>query len=87
LVTNDFEVSFRLTLPVKADHIYLFENPRWIVSYIRKDKIRYMLVYESKDKNEVLKIMRGAQVLIADQKIKEMTIRKDRLMEQLAVII
>ena len=84
LVTLDLEVTFRLTLNIKKEHVFLFENKKWIVSYIKNNKIRYMISFESKDKNEVLKIQRAAQVLIVDQKIKEMEIRRDLLRDKLS---
>lgn len=84
LISLDLEVTFRLQLNIKSQHVFLFENKKWIVSYIKNNKIRYMICFESKDKNEVLKIQRAAQVLITDQKIKELEIRRDLLRDQLS---
>lgn len=84
IVDNDFNVTFRLTLPIKPNHVELFENPKWIVSYIRNNKIRYMLVYEDTDKEKVLTTMRAAQVIILTQKMKEMEMRKDQILAKLA---
>lgn len=80
----DLNITFRLTLPIKPNHVELFENPKWVVSYIKNNKIRYMISYESKDKDEVLKIMRAAQVIILTQKMKEMDMRKAHIMDKLA---
>lgn len=87
IVSQSLDVTFRLTLPIKAQHTDLFENKKWIVSYINKNKIRYMICFESKDKNEVLKVQRAAQFLIVSQKIKEMELRKDHLMDALSQIV
>lgn len=83
----ELNILFRLTLQIKSHHVELFENPKWVVSYIKNDKIRYMIVFESKDRDEVLKVMRAAQVIILTQKIKEMDIRKSQIMDKLSTQI
>lgn len=84
IVDHELNVTFRLTLQIKPHHVELFENPKWIVSYIKNNKIRYMLVYEDTDKEKVLTTMRAAQVMILTQKMKEMEMRKDQILTKLA---
>lgn len=84
IVSADLNIMFRLTLPIKPHHVELFENPKWIMSYVRNNKIRYMVCFEHKDKDEVLKVMKAAQVIILTQKIKEMDDRKSRIMDELS---
>jgi len=83
-VSLDLEITYRLTLQIKPQHVELFDNKKWIMSYIKNNKIRYMICFETKDKAEVLKVQRAAQFLIVSQKIKEMEIRKDQLMDKLS---
>ena len=84
IVDAEFNVTFRLTLPIKPQHVELFDNPKYIMSYVRNNKIRYMVVYEDTDKEKVLTMMRAAQVIILTQKMKEMDARKDNLLAKLA---
>lgn len=84
IVDSELNVRFRLTLQIKSHHVELFENPKWIVSYVKNNKIRYMLVYEDTDKEKVLTTMRAAQTIILTQKIKEMEMRKEQILAKLA---
>lgn len=81
----DLNVTFRLTLPVKAEHTHLLDSTK-IVSYIRKDRIRYNFVFESADRQAVIRVMTAAQLVISEQKIKEMQARHTRLHEKLSEI-
>lgn len=87
LVGLDLSITYRLALPIKPEHTDLFENKKWIMSYIRNNKIRYMIVFETKDKEEVLKIQRAAQLIITTQKIKELEMKRDRLQDVLSQTI
>lgn len=84
LSDSELNITFRLTLPIKPHHVDLFENPKWVISYVRNNKIRYMIVFENTNKDEVLKVMRAAQTIILTQKIKELELRKEDIMSRLA---
>lgn len=82
IVQPDLSVSYRLTLPVKELHKDLF-NPIRIKAYIKNDKVRYMYVLESNDRNEILRHMVQAQSIINEAKLVELMQRQSILINKL----
>lgn len=85
-VHPDLSVTYRLNLPVKPEHVHLFEDRERIINYVRNNKIRHRYVFESSDRKRVLTVMMAAQNLITGQKIKELQDRQDNLLLNLAMI-
>jgi hypothetical protein len=81
-VQPDLSIYYRLTLPVKAIHKDLF-NPARIKAYIRKNKVRYMYEFESRDRDEIMRHLVQAQSIINETKIVELMQRQNILMNKL----
>lgn len=82
-VNSDLSVSYRLTLPVKKDHIHLLDHTK-VQTFVRCGKPRYNFVVESNDRSHILQQMEAAQLIITEQKIKELQLRQECLLYNLA---
>lgn len=83
-IDSDLNVSYRLTLPIKGEHIHLFDFPAIQSSNKNKGNTRYYYVVNSNNKEEILQKMRAAQLLITDANLVALQNRKDVLLSQLA---
>lgn len=82
-INLDLSVSYRITLPLKEQHLSLFPRDK-IKSYIRGNSIRYMFVHESEDRMDIHRVLTAAQVEICSQKIKDLKIREEVLLQKLS---
>jgi hypothetical protein len=86
IVGIDLEISYRVSLPVKPEHVHLFsDNPNCIKSYVRNNKIRYAFVNESKNRLQILRSLAGVQAIIAEQKIKDAQARHEDILGRLSM--
>lgn len=86
IINDDLTINYKMTLPVKEDYLHLFEDRKFIVSYIRNNKIRYMFVVESTNRIFILKKLTAAQILINEYKIDQLHVKHSNLISKLSTL-
>ena len=86
IIGSNLSINYRLTLPIKKDHMFLFNGNPAIQSFIKRGKICYHYVFENTNRFEVLRVMTAVQSTVNEQKIKELQQRQEQLLTNLSTI-